>query len=71
METPQEFIDYMEASLKAYERFLRRKYENANTRKAMRTGAAQFAGFLAGIRADKGIQVRSKGEMKLRKFIEI
>jgi len=71
METSQEFIDYMEASLKAYERFLRRKYENANTRKAMRTGAAQFAGFLAGIRADKGIQVRSKGEMKLRKFIEI
>lgn len=54
--TPQ-FKEYLNDSLKAYEKFLETEYESVNTRSTMMSDAVRFAHFLAGIPIGKSEQV--------------
>ncbi len=54
--TPQ-FKEYLNDSLKAYEKFLETEYESVNTRSTMMSDAVRFAHFLTGIPIGKSEQV--------------
>ena len=53
----QEFRNYMNASLHAYELYLKREYESPNTRNTMMNDAVRFASFLSGIPVSKQEQI--------------
>jgi hypothetical protein len=53
----QQFKEYMNDSLQAYEEFLETEYESPNTRNTMMGDAVRFAHFLAGIYVGKNDQI--------------
>ena len=53
----QQFKDYMNDSLRAYEAFLKTEYKSGNTRNTMMNDAVRFAHFLAGIHVGKNEQI--------------
>ncbi len=53
----QQFKEYLNDSLKAYEEFLEIEYESVNTRNTMMSDAVRFAHFLAGIHVGKNEQI--------------
>ncbi len=53
----QQFKDYMNKSLEAYEAFLQTEYPSPNTRNTMMSDAVRFAHFLAGIHVGKNEQL--------------
>ena len=53
----QQFKDYMNKSLGAYEAFLQTEYPSPNTRNTMMSDAVRFAHFLAGIHVGKNEQL--------------
>lgn len=52
-----QFKNYMNASLEAYEDYLENEYESPNTRNTMMNDAVRFAYFLAGRRVGKNEQI--------------
>lgn len=53
----EQFKNYLNNSLEAYERFLESEYPSPNTRNTMMSDAVRFAHFLAGIHVGRNEQI--------------